>query len=350
VVVTVLLAAGAVLAQEPPVPPAPTLEKVWEEIRGRPNPKVGDGFELLEDFPLVPAAKGLPPHMSALGAIVCYALENRVVTEKEVIMPFFTFTNALYEEMTRIRGVPPEEDQKWDDAVDEALEDFLAAKLARVRKRLKQAHDDAYDTGKGGLNDEVVAAFLLKAYTGRGSLADGVRAYGRDMLMDVTVQEEKEASWDGIKEAIDKKLPVLLSSKDRVCVAVGYYSRAGFRGVLAYEPTAAAFRVRTGADLSPERPREGMDEGWKKAVEWRMKQVHHDVWTIENQLELKESGLTLLPIENGKLKLAATYISDWRADVKRLMPEIERDVLSRFGAKLKRRRRDDDDGEYEDEE
>ncbi len=47
-------------------------QRLWQEIQGKPNPRLMDNFEVLEGFPLLVNGPGISPEATVLTAVVCY--------------------------------------------------------------------------------------------------------------------------------------------------------------------------------------------------------------------------------------------------------------------------------------
>jgi hypothetical protein len=304
----------------------PAMETVWRAIRGRPNPRLFDGFEAIEDFPLVPAAQGVPPRAAALAAVLCFELGAQSLSDPQLAAA----TERLIRKGIHSEHVGGKRIVPVDEAVERAVEAYVRSRLDPAARRTREACTVAGQHGRDGQTDEGRAAFVVASYFGQGSLTEGLKVFTGEMILLADVHEEKEASWETVQEAVHKKIPVLLTGPDRALVAVGYYTAGDARWVIACDATQATLQ-----EADPGRPAPVPAPAAGGGAGGDGKATLPTVRKLSLQAATAPPGLVLLSLSDGREKFSASCIYNVRPDVDKLMPDVKRIVVELLGGRPK---------------
>ena len=288
-------------------------QRLWQEIQGKPNPRLMDNFEVLEGFPLLVNGPGISPEATVLTAVVCYDTGSG----------WDTLLGSAFEEALK------RAEKETGKSGDQIAEELMAM---RSKRRLENEADYLRETEarKQEWKTKLVRrSCLLQPYMRDADNISGAFVnFRHDYFLDATMENQDQLSWEKLKEAIDKKIPVILGSGDSIKAAVGYYTDQGERYVLVYDPAKAEYRMRTGIENVPEGDRKSKDPRIQKGNEWLMKQK----FPADHILELKGAlppGIrwcAMTGLENS----SAIFVYDWRSDLNTLYPEL----LKRLGIEV----------------
>jgi len=299
--------------------PATDQKDIWREIQGKPNPALMDNFEIIEGFTLPPMVKGISAQAAVLGAVINYQLKpaERNVPVDPIVMAYSQILDALIQELSK-------DGQNVTDDKVEFLQSFMADRLKgaadRVRTigietmRAMQGKDTEYKT------EGTRASLFMQAYANGHTMEEALHQFADEMCQTVQIQSQERPSWDTLKEAIDKSIPVILNSAANACVAVGYYVSDGERHVFIYDPTRSDYRIANGLENVPKRILESKDPTQQADLKYRANmKIYHD-----HRVDLSRPlppGLEVWTLA-GCANYRALYVHTWKLDCGGLRSEM----------------------------
>jgi|GEM_PF-6718232 len=275
--------------------------QVWQKIQGRPNPRVVDDFELLEGFPLLVQGQGISTEATILTAI----LEYEIGCERAWSVAF-----------RECRARALEETGKTDHEVNDALNAvWPKSRIEREESAVGQmlARKEQWKTSL------VRNAYLFELYIQEAH--DFMRAidlFKKEMYLDAVVEKEERASWTKVKEAVDKRIPVILRNGDTLAVAVGYYVDQTTQYIILYDPKQAEYRIATGIENVTESELKSKDPTVQASCKLRMGlRIERD-----QALQIDSGPMPALVAKSvDQLQnTEALYVYGWQADLTILYP------------------------------
>ncbi len=305
------------------VPSQKSQDDLWLAIRGKKNPRLDDGFELIEGFPLTVCGDGIGSDSTALSSILTYQFASEALPGRAnefFLTAQLTTPNALLQALKGKRsfdvGDPTRQRLFWR---------FVKDELAAAGKRVEEAREVGREKAKIWKTAGVRNAYLVDLYlrdVESRSLPKAIRLFAEERHLKVVVQCQDVVTWDCVKEAIDKQIPVVLQSQDPTSVALGYHMDRDKRHLFVYRPTEAQYRTVKGSALMTREDRES-EIPWirnaRKAMERR--EVCLDMTTsAEGEMP---RGLISARWDS-VAHCRAYYVYGWEANTERLFPMLLR--------------------------
>lgn len=250
---------------------SPNDDAIWKMIQGKPNPRVGDEFEVIDGFPLVAKREGISLEATALSAILTFQFQSTEV-RGEIGAFFLSAQMMAADQLAKQLSREPKADLNAK-SVQSMVWKYLESRLADSGKRVDEARRKCKEKVADWKTEGVCNAYLLDMYLTAAPNQDAVIALQRfasERLLTVIIQKLGQPKWETIKESIDKQIPLLIRTNSAVVVAVGYYAHEGTNLVLLYDPAIAIYRENSMSDLMPQQDKESQ-VGWIKNAMKSMK-------------------------------------------------------------------------------
>jgi len=271
-------------------------QEIWQKIQGRPNPRIMDDFEVLEGFPLLVQGPGNSVEATVLTASIEYQIGL-----------YRAMGLAFKEAIARAKV----ETNKTDREINDALSKVYPKKRAeRETAAIRQAQEKRAELKTDLVRHECIVEVYVKE---TGEFMKAIDLFRRDFFLDAAIETEEQLSWESLKEAIDKKVPVFLGKGESLTVAVGYFSDRTNRYVLVYDPKLANYRVRTGKENVTEKDLRSKDPAIQKGNEWLMKQEFPADYLLSSNAPVPD-GLHAFSMDQLR-GIAATMVYQWKENI-----------------------------------
>ena len=279
--------------------PGPSQVALWDKhIKGRPNPRILDNFEVIEGLTLLRAAGSVEERTAAFASVAFH-------TGSVAIREFQLRPDKVFPYAEEAKGQPLSEKQKKE------LTKLSAKAFAQYGKRPPAPFHGTYMLGN--------ALSLQVTMQGARSIEKCVERMARYHGWVPTLESSKDCSLKKYKEAIDKGVPILLE-RGRACRVCFGYLAVGEKGyVLLANPETIPLESRPMIILPSLREAAKTDPWARNMMERRMKRrVSTDLRTRVSMPLLP--GMSIEEFEGGKY--TAYFIYDWRVSPEAWREEI----------------------------
>lgn len=296
-------------------------DELWASFQGKPNPRTGDGFEILEKFPLIVQGKGLSATGTALAAIVSYQFGAEDLKNKAV--SFFLRAQLVTADELSAKLARDPKAQMDSKKAQAAFWDYMKKALTASGQMIDAAREKAKEHQEEWKTTGVQNACLMDMYLKAAPdsrTETAVNSFAEHRLLLVTAQSFESVDWDILKESIDKHVPMLLDRQQGTCVAVGYLVKDGNKYIFLYRPSLAQYHEGNLMESTPQADKNSEIPWIKNAVKARA-----SIKTYEDGL-LKingpfPSGVEIVPLStlhDGRM----FCFYDWKADMERHYPAL----------------------------
>jgi hypothetical protein len=222
----------------PLLPPDVGPAALWEgQIRGRPNPRILDNFEIIEGMPLVRPEQEVDPRTTAVWT-TAFGARGGGIEEFKLTLPVVC-------------------DFAEGGAYATALvtKEQMAA-LSPLVNAARKEYDDTRPVGEEGVVQARALRRIRATIGDRATLAECVTRLGRVHGWVGVYEQSADAPFRVLKRAIDMRIPILLERENTLRIAFGYLRLAGRDCLVIVDP----------AKLPPPKIVEGKPEELKTTV------------------------------------------------------------------------------------
>ncbi len=293
-------------------PPPPVVDKasaaIWEaEIHGKKTPCILDNWELVEGLPLCKEVGQISNRLAAFATVAFFG-------EPRVGIKEFELTEKKFIVLAQdIKGTSLTEDEK--------------KKTTELFEKARSDYGDRKDMALYGTFMMGDALLLNETIKDCKTVKEAVERIGKVHGWVATLEEGADLPFEKYKEAIDKRIPILLERDNRYVVGVGYV-RTGGKDFLVIADLSETPLEQIGMSFMPSEREifESLppDHPERKMYEYDKKNKRFTVdFTISSAKPLVV-GITIEPFELSKYK--AYFIYNWRVSAEAWRDEIAKIV------------------------
>lgn len=279
--------------------PGPSQVALWDKhIKGRPNPRILDNFEVIEGLTLLRAAGSVEERTAAFASVAFH-------TGSVAIREFQLRPDKVFPYAEEAKGQLLSEKQKKE------LTKLSAKAFAQYGKRPPAPFHGTYMLGN--------ALSLQLTLKRARSIEKCVERIARFHGWLATLESSRDCSSEKYKEAIDKGIPILLQRGRAYRVCFGYLQITDKEYVILADPNGIPLESAPGVLLPSEREAAKTDPWARRIMEDDLKTKFPTDLRTRVSMPLLP-GMSVEEFEGGKY--TAYFIHDWRVSPEAWREEI----------------------------